>query len=82
MIILTIILVALLFGNWLINETWLFIPIDLFGRLTSLGWWDLQRNYGITIRLENRSAATNIAQITIFSSGFCSYDVYLYVPRI
>ena len=41
MILLTIILVALLFGNWLINETWLFIPIDLFSRLTSFGWWGL-----------------------------------------
>ncbi|MCC0175985.1 hypothetical protein I4641_03190 [Waterburya agarophytonicola K14] len=36
-----VILVLLLFGNWLINVVLIFIPVSFFIRLTHLGWWGL-----------------------------------------
>ena len=39
MILITAILILLLFGNWFINETLIFIPVDFFTTLTSSGWW-------------------------------------------
>lgn len=39
--LLTIILVLLLIGNWLLTETLVYIPINLVGRLTYLGFWGL-----------------------------------------
>ncbi|MEM8827755.1 MAG: hypothetical protein AAGE96_00170 [Cyanobacteria bacterium P01_G01_bin.19] len=41
MILLIVILGSLLFGNWLINLTLIFAPVDLFTRITSFGWWGL-----------------------------------------
>ena len=41
MIILAAILILLLFGNWFINETLIFIPVHLVTRLTSWSWWGL-----------------------------------------
>jgi hypothetical protein len=41
MMLLAVVLILLLFGNWLINETLIFIPIDVVHRVTSLGWWGL-----------------------------------------
>ena len=41
MVVLTAILILLLFGNWLINVSLIFIPVHLATRLTSLGWWGL-----------------------------------------
>ena len=39
--LLAVILILLLFGNWFLTETLVFIPVDLFTRLLSLGWWGL-----------------------------------------
>ena len=37
--LLVVIIVVLLIGNWFFTETLIFIPVDLAARLTSLGWW-------------------------------------------
>ncbi len=39
--LLAVILILLLFGNWFLTETLVFIPVNLFTRLLSLGWWGL-----------------------------------------
>ncbi len=41
MILLAVILILLLFGNWFINETLIFIPVKFFTTITSWGWWGL-----------------------------------------
>ena len=41
MILLTAIIVFLLFGNWLINESLIFIPVHVVTAVTSFGWWGL-----------------------------------------
>ena len=41
MIILAVILILFLFGNWLINETLIFFPVQLVVQVTSIGWWVL-----------------------------------------
>jgi len=37
--LLIVIIVLLLIGNWFFTETLIFLPVDLATRLTSLGWW-------------------------------------------
>ena len=37
--LLAVILVLLLIGNWFITETLVFVPVNLLTRLTSIGWW-------------------------------------------
>ncbi|MBE9043270.1 hypothetical protein IQ255_02395 [Pleurocapsales cyanobacterium LEGE 10410] len=39
--LLFVILVVLLFGNWFFTETLVFIPVNLITRLASIGWWGL-----------------------------------------
>ncbi|MEL6580833.1 MAG: hypothetical protein AAFQ14_13870 [Cyanobacteria bacterium J06621_12] len=39
--LLAIILVLLLIGNWFFTESLIFIPVDLAIRLSSFGWWTL-----------------------------------------
>lgn len=39
--LLVAILIALLFGNWFLTKTLIFIPVGLVSRLTSFGWWGL-----------------------------------------
>ena len=39
--LLATILILLLFGNWFLTETLIFLPINLASRLISLGWWAL-----------------------------------------
>ena len=39
--LLAVILILLLIGNWAITETLVFVPVNLATRLTSLGWWGL-----------------------------------------
>lgn len=39
--LLAVILVLLLIGNWFLTETLVFIPVDIAIRLGSLGWWAL-----------------------------------------
>ena len=39
--LLAVILIVLLIGNWFFTQTLIFIPVDLAVRLTSLGWWIL-----------------------------------------
>jgi len=39
--LLAVILIFLLIGNWFFTETLIFIPVDLATRLVSLGWWTL-----------------------------------------
>ena len=39
--LLPVILVLLLIGNWLLSETLVFIPLDLVTRLISLSWWGI-----------------------------------------
>lgn len=39
--LLAIILVVFLIGNWAISETLVFVPVNLVSRLTFLGWWGL-----------------------------------------
>ena len=37
--LLAVILVLSLIGNWLITETLVFIPVNLLTRLTTIAWW-------------------------------------------
>ncbi len=39
--LLTVILVLLLIGNWFLTETLVLIPVDLITRLSSFGWWGI-----------------------------------------
>lgn len=39
--LLAVILVLLLIGNWFLTETLILIPVDLITRLSSFGWWGL-----------------------------------------
>ena len=39
--LLAVILILLLIGNWFFTETFVFVPVDLLYRLTSIGWWAL-----------------------------------------
>ncbi|MEM6614204.1 MAG: hypothetical protein AAF652_18525 [Cyanobacteria bacterium P01_C01_bin.72] len=39
--LLAVILVLLLIGNWFFTETLIFIPVDLAINFASLGWWTL-----------------------------------------
>ena len=39
--LLAVIVILLLIGNWFISETLVFVPVDLLARLTSVGWWTL-----------------------------------------
>lgn len=39
--LLTVILVLLLIGNWLLTESLVYLPLNLLNRLTSLGGWGL-----------------------------------------
>ena len=41
MILLAAILISLLFGNWFINETLIFVPVNFVTTITSWGWWGL-----------------------------------------
>ena len=37
--LLAAILILLLFGNWFLTETLIFVPVNLASRITSFGWW-------------------------------------------
>lgn len=39
--LLAVIIVVLLIGNWFFTETLIFLPVNLATRFTSLGWWVL-----------------------------------------
>ena len=39
--LLAVILILLLIGNWFITETLVFVPVNLLARFTSIGWWGL-----------------------------------------
>lgn len=39
--LLAAILILLLFGNWFLTETLIFVPVNLASRVTSLSWWGL-----------------------------------------
>ena len=41
LMLLAVIVILLLIGNWFISETLVFVPVDLLARLTSVGWWAL-----------------------------------------
>ena len=41
MVLIAVILILLLFGNWFINLSLIFIPVDFATRVTSFGWWIL-----------------------------------------
>jgi len=37
--LLVTILILLLFGNWFLTETLIFLPVNLATRITSFSWW-------------------------------------------
>lgn len=37
--LLAVVMILLLIGNWFLTETLVFIPVDLTIRLANLGWW-------------------------------------------
>lgn len=39
--LLAIIIILLLSGNWLISEILIFIPVNFLTRLTAWGWWGM-----------------------------------------
>lgn len=41
LMLLAVILILLLIGNWFFTETFVFVPVDLLYRLTSISWWAL-----------------------------------------
>lgn len=41
LMLLAVILILLLIGNWFATEAFVFIPVDLLARLSLLGWWAL-----------------------------------------
>ena len=39
--LLAVVLILLLIGNWFFTNTLIFIPVDIAIRLSTIGWWTL-----------------------------------------